>query len=37
MTMSGAPFEVDPVTTELVARWVDEQLIDRMGDRKAHV
>jgi 1,4-dihydroxy-2-naphthoyl-CoA hydrolase len=31
MTMSGAPFEVDPVTTELVARWVDEQLIDRMG------
>jgi 1,4-dihydroxy-2-naphthoyl-CoA hydrolase len=31
MTMPGTPFEVDPVITELVARWVDEQLIDRMG------
>ena len=31
MTTSGVPFEVDPATTELIARWMDEQLIDRMG------
>jgi 1,4-dihydroxy-2-naphthoyl-CoA hydrolase len=29
--MSDVPFEVDPATTELMARWTDEQLIDRMG------
>jgi uncharacterized protein (TIGR00369 family) len=28
---SGVPFEVDPASTELMARWTDEQLIDRMG------
>lgn len=31
MTVPGVPFEVDPATTELMARWGDEQLIDRMG------
>jgi 1,4-dihydroxy-2-naphthoyl-CoA hydrolase len=30
-TSSGVPFEVDPAMTELMARWADEQLIDRMG------
>jgi 1,4-dihydroxy-2-naphthoyl-CoA hydrolase len=31
VTTSGVPFEVDPAITELVVRWTDEQLIDRMG------
>lgn len=31
MPTSGVPFEVDPASTELMARWTDEQLIDRMG------
>jgi 1,4-dihydroxy-2-naphthoyl-CoA hydrolase len=31
VTAPGAPFEVDPATTELIARWAGEQLIDRIG------
>jgi 1,4-dihydroxy-2-naphthoyl-CoA hydrolase len=31
VTTSGVPFEVDPAITELMARWADEQLMDRMG------
>ncbi|MGH3888706.1 MAG: PaaI family thioesterase [Pseudonocardiaceae bacterium] len=31
MATSGVPPQVDPVTGELMARWVDEQLTDRMG------
>jgi 1,4-dihydroxy-2-naphthoyl-CoA hydrolase len=28
---SGVPFEVDPATSELMARWASEQLMERMG------
>ncbi len=31
MTTSSVPPEVDPATSELKARWVDEQLTNRMG------
>jgi 1,4-dihydroxy-2-naphthoyl-CoA hydrolase len=31
VTTSEIPFEVNPAITELMARWADEQLIDRMG------
>lgn len=31
MTPSSVPPEVDPATGELMARWADEQLIERMG------
>ena len=32
MTTSGRPFAgLDPVTADLVARWADEQLAERMG------
>lgn len=29
--MSGTPFEADPATAELLARWTDEQLTERIG------
>ncbi|MGH3981780.1 MAG: hotdog fold thioesterase [Pseudonocardiaceae bacterium] len=31
MTTSGDPIGADPAATELMARWADEQLIERMG------
>ena len=31
MTESGVAPEVDPATAELMARWADEQLTERMG------
>jgi 1,4-dihydroxy-2-naphthoyl-CoA hydrolase len=31
VTTSGVPFDVDPAVTELMARWVGEQLTERMG------
>jgi len=31
VTASGIPFETDPATAELVARWAGEQLTDRIG------
>ncbi|MGH3914271.1 MAG: hotdog fold thioesterase [Pseudonocardiaceae bacterium] len=31
MTTSGTPFAADPAASELVARWADEQLTERMG------
>jgi 1,4-dihydroxy-2-naphthoyl-CoA hydrolase len=31
VTTSGDPFAVDPASTELMARWADEQLTERMG------
>src|ERR671916_958595 len=31
VTTSGDPFEADPATIELMTRWADEQLIERMG------
>jgi 1,4-dihydroxy-2-naphthoyl-CoA hydrolase len=31
VTTSGVPAEADPATTELMARWSDEQLTERMG------
>ncbi|HEY3894495.1 MAG TPA: PaaI family thioesterase [Pseudonocardiaceae bacterium] len=31
MSTPGVPFEVDPPTGELIARWAGEQLMDRMG------
>jgi len=31
VTMSGTPFAADPATAELIARWADEQLTERMG------
>jgi 1,4-dihydroxy-2-naphthoyl-CoA hydrolase len=31
VTTSGDPFAVDPTSTELMARWADEQLTERMG------
>jgi 1,4-dihydroxy-2-naphthoyl-CoA hydrolase len=31
VTTSGFPFELDPLATEVVDRWADEQLIERMG------
>src|ERR671916_3057049 len=31
VTTSGDPVEADPATTELMTRWADEQLIERMG------
>jgi uncharacterized protein (TIGR00369 family) len=27
----AVPFDVDPATSEVIARWAGEQLIDRMG------
>ena len=31
MTTPAVPFEVDPATSEMIARWGGEQLIERMG------
>ena len=31
MATPAVPFDVDPATSEVIARWVGEQLIDRMG------
>ncbi len=31
MTTSSVPPRVDPATSELMARWADEQLTERMG------
>ncbi len=31
MTTPAVPFEVDPATREVIARWAGEQLIERMG------
>lgn len=31
MTTLGGQPEIDPVTSELIARWADEQLTERMG------
>ena len=31
MATPAIPFDVDPATSEVIARWVGEQLIDRMG------
>ncbi|MGH3872728.1 MAG: PaaI family thioesterase [Pseudonocardiaceae bacterium] len=31
MTASDVPPEVDPATAELIARWANEQLTERMG------
>jgi uncharacterized protein (TIGR00369 family) len=31
VTTSGDSFAVDPASTELMARWADEQLTERMG------
>ncbi len=31
MSTSDDPFGADPATTELMARWADEQLTERMG------
>ncbi|MGH3944692.1 MAG: PaaI family thioesterase [Pseudonocardiaceae bacterium] len=31
MTAFGVPPEADPATAELIARWADEQLTERMG------
>ena len=31
MTTPAVPFEVDPATGEVLARWAGEQLIERMG------
>ncbi len=31
MATPAVPFEVDPATREVIARWAGEQLIERMG------
>lgn len=31
MATPAVPFDVDPATSEVIARWAGEQLIDRMG------
>ncbi|MGH3973400.1 MAG: PaaI family thioesterase [Pseudonocardiaceae bacterium] len=31
MSTSSGQSEIDPVTSELIARWADEQLTERMG------
>lgn len=33
MSTSSTPFTTDPATAELVARWADEQLAERVGIR----
>jgi uncharacterized protein (TIGR00369 family) len=31
VAIPAVPFEVDPATSEVIARWAGEQLIERMG------
>ena len=33
MATSGLPFDIDPASSEMIARWAGEQLIDQLGIR----